>query len=383
MVRNLTLLFLFFSIFASAQKVYRIPVVVHVLHRGEAEGTEYNFSKERIVNQIQSLNEDFRRKKDTPGFNDHPDGADSNIEFVFAQVDPDGHSTDGIVRVDITKIQPPSSQGDIVTSCSQFSYWDPNRYLNIWCMSPGFQPGVFLGSSRFPKTDLDGLDHLGPQPDGDGVFINASNFGSGVDFTDPNYNMGRTLTHEIGHFLGLLHTFGSINNSRQCDDYTDYCDDTPPIPVATDGCPAVVPTSCDGRPVMIGNYMDGSYDACMNIFTHDQVARMRTVLENSPQRASLTTSPAIDRNGEVTGIDDPMVTSIAVYPNPASEKLFVSLNGQPADVAAYRLSGQMIFRENVMVAGDVEIPVERFRGEVIVVIATRPERSHRFVVVVK
>ncbi|MEJ0029891.1 MAG: zinc metalloprotease [Bacteroidota bacterium] len=382
MIGKFTLLFVLLSFCASAQKVYRIPVVVHVLHLGDVEGTGSNFSNERIIGQIKSLNEDFRRKQDTPGFNNHPDGADSNIEFVLAEIDPEGHPTNGIVRVDMTKVQPPSSPGDVVTLCSQYSYWDPNKYLNIWCMA-GLPPGLLLGSSRFPKTDLDGLKDLGPQPDGDGVFINAMNFGSGSDNVDPNYNMGRTLTHEVGHFLGLLHTFGSVNNSRQCDAYTDYCDDTPSISVATNGCPPVIPTSCDGRPVMIGNYMDGSYDACMNIFTNDQVARMRRVLEDSPQRASLTTSVVIDRSGEVTGIDDPTVTSVNVYPNPASEKLFVSLNGYPADVGAYRLSGQTIFKENVTGDGEVEIPVERFKGEVIVVIVTRPERSYRFLVVVR
>jgi hypothetical protein len=98
---------------------------------------------------------------------------------------------------------------------------------------------------------------------------------------------------------------------------------------------------------------------------------------------SLTTSSVIDRSGEVTGIDDPVVSSINVYPNPATEKLFVSLNGQPADIGAYRLSGQMIFKENVTAAGDVEIPVGKFKGEVIMVIVTRPGRSYRFLVVVK
>ena len=368
-----------FSIDGSAQRLYRIPIVVHILHRGDAEGTGFNFSKDRVVAQIRTLNEDFRRKKDTPGFNDHPDGADTNIEFVLAEIDPDGNPTDGIDRVDISKIQQTPSAGDVVSLCSRYSYWDADRYLNVWSLDLGLPPGVFLGSSRFPIADLPGLDNLSPRPEGDGTFINALNFGSGADNTDPNYNMGRTLTHEIGHFLGLLHTFGSINNSRQCDGYTDYCDDTPPIPVTSVGCSSVAPIACDGRPVMTGNYMDGAYDVCMNIFTRDQVARMRKVLENSPQRASLATSAVIDRT-----VENGVLPAASVYPNPVTDNLYVSLNGQPATVAGFLLSGQKIFREKVdSPLGDVGIPMDQYKGEIILVMIKVDNRLYRFTVTVK
>jgi hypothetical protein len=373
---TITLTFLLVAIGAFSQQRYQIPVVVHILHRGEEEGTGYNFSKDRVVRQIKSLNEDYRRKKNTPGYNNDPNGADSNIEFMLAQVDPDGQPTEGIVRVDITQTTPTPGGGDMVSVCSRFSYWDPNRYLNVWCIDAEL-PGIFLGSSRFPITDLPGLEDLS-QPDGDGVFINALNFGSDTENTDPNYNMGRTLTHEIGHFLGLLHTFGSLNDSRVCDGYTDHCDDTPPIPIATNGCPSAIPIACDGRPVMTGNYMDGSYDACMNIFTRDQVARMRYVLENSPQRASLTTSPVIERTSD---IDDPVSMAVSVYPNPVTDKLYLSLHGRAARIGGYTLSGQLIFEEN---AGnepdDVGIAVDRFKGQMIYVVVKVEDGLYRFLV---
>ena len=80
--------------------LYRIPVVVHVIHQGEKIGEGYNLSEERIIDQIKTLNEDFRRKVGTRGFNNHPNGADTRIEFVLAKSTPNGTPTNGIVRID-------------------------------------------------------------------------------------------------------------------------------------------------------------------------------------------------------------------------------------------------------------------------------------------
>src|SRR5690606_5227749 len=95
------------------------------------------------------------------------------------------------------------------------------------------------------------------------------------------YGLGRTLTHEVGHYLGLLHPWGD----GSCET-NDYCDDTPPVSGPTNGCHATA-IACDGRPAMTENYMDFIDDACMNVFTADHVRRMRYVLENSPNRISL------------------------------------------------------------------------------------------------
>ena len=372
---------------ATAQEtptVYRIPVVVHILHHGDSLGNGYNFPQDRIINQIKTLNEDFRRQEGTPGFNNHPKGGDVLVEFALAQTDPDGDPTNGIVRVDMTTVNPGSNTGDIITLCSRYSYWDPDRYLNVWCMDIGLPPGLFLGSSRFPTTDLEGLDNQGPQPDGDGVFINALNFGSGDTLTDPHYNLGRTLTHEVGHFLGLLHTWGSINNSRQCDAYSDHCDDTPPTPVATEGCPAVGPVACDGRRVMIENYMDGTYDACMNIFTHDQIARMRTVLENSPHRKSLTASPTINRP-LITGVDDAK-SVISLYPNPATDKVYVSLGQGKGNVVitAYSLLGQVLFEEKKMDENRrIDIYLQGIHEKMIIVVIETEGKVGRYLLEVR
>jgi Pregnancy-associated plasma protein-A len=355
--------------------IYRIPVVVHVLHLGEPIGEGYNHSIERVRGQIRTLNEDFRRKEGTPGFNSHPDGGDAHIEFVLAETAPDGNPTNGIVRVELIPANlKPGPDGDIVTLCSRYSNWDPNQYLNIWSFPFDFPTPILLGKARFPITDLPGLEDI-QNPAGEGVFIDALVFGQG-DVTAPNYNKGRTLTHEIGHFLGLLHTFGSVNNSQQCDAYTDHCNDTPPIPVATMGCPSVKPAACDGRPVMVENYMDGSYDECMNIFTRNQISRMHTVLENSPLRKTLLTSPVINR--DITGVDDDLDRMIKVYPNPAKDKIYLSadneLQGYDVHVTAFDLLGKELFTRSFKLNGDeIEIPVPDVHEEMIILLVKAPD----------
>lgn len=111
--------------------VYRIPVVVHILHTGEPVGEGFNFSDERIIAQIRILNEDFRRKEGTPGFNAHPDGADTRIEFFLAQTDPQGNPTSGIVRINRSEVPPPSGPSDLITLSSAYSYWKTSFYIRI------------------------------------------------------------------------------------------------------------------------------------------------------------------------------------------------------------------------------------------------------------
>ncbi|MBX2928194.1 MAG: HYR domain-containing protein [Saprospiraceae bacterium] len=146
-----------------------------------------------------------------------------------------------------------------------------------------------LGYAQFPNmSGIGGLpDDNGPAST-DGVVVLYTSVGSStVPFPGASpYDEGRTLTHELGHFFGLLHTF-----QGGCGVNNDYCDDTPRVASPTFGCPAGR-TSCSGSVAMIENYMDYSDDACMNIFTLDQKARIQAVMANSPRRMELTSSTA-------------------------------------------------------------------------------------------
>lgn len=268
------------------EEIYIIPVVVHVIHNGEEIGEGANISDEQILSQIEVLNEDYRRlNPDTVNTFEmfKSVAADAGIEFRLALRDPFGNATNGIVRVRGEK-----SYWDYRTDDSLLksqSFWPPEDYLNIWVCDLSI-----LGYSQYPVTDLPGT--LPPyNRETDGVVIDYKAFGSAAKgnfrVLQVNYDRGRTATHEIGHFLSLRHIWGDGG----CE-YDDYCDDTPLAEDCYFTCDDPNPYSCGSRD-MYENYLDYTYDRCMNIFTQCQKSRMRTVLENSPRRASLLSSPAL------------------------------------------------------------------------------------------
>ncbi|MFY7666974.1 T9SS type A sorting domain-containing protein [Flavobacterium sp.] len=280
----------------STNTVYTIPVVVHVIHNGDAYGTGENITDEQVLSQIQVLNQDFRRMLNTPGYNTNAVGADTEIEFCLAQTDPDGNETTGIHRVNLGT----ASWGEnaIETTMKPQTQWNPDLYFNIWvCRFGGDLFGV-LGYAQFPdNSTLGGLDTIGGEADTDGVVIGYQYFGSQDIYPEGTYDSeffnGRTSTHEIGHCFGLRHIWGDTSSCtvNATDSLKDYCPDTPAASTATSGCP-VGKNSCPNAPGndMIENYMDYTDDGCMNIFTQDQKERMLVVLENSPRRSSLRTS---------------------------------------------------------------------------------------------
>ncbi|TAI49339.1 M43 family zinc metalloprotease [Flagellimonas allohymeniacidonis] len=269
-------------------EIYLLPVVVHVLHNGEDIGIGTNISDDRIKKQIELLNNDFRRKSGSRGFNNHPDGGDAKIEFVLATKDPLGNPTNGILRKQLVIDDLPN---DIPAfefeQYAHFSYWDSKDYINIWVAPyPEDLTNIVLGKATGPDSDLPG-DSLfqKPLPGGaEGIIVNWAHFGE--TNLAGGRNLGRTLTHEMGHYLGLLHTWGD----RNCET-NDFCDDTPAVDTeVTNDQPHL---GCANEDVMVANYMNLTSDAVMNIFTNDQITRMRYVLENSPRRASLLTSKGV------------------------------------------------------------------------------------------
>ena len=278
---------------------YTIPVVVHVIHNGEAIGAGTNIPDDQIISQIQVINDDYKRlnadKTNTPA-EFQPVAGSIDLQFVLAKQDPEGLATNGITRTLGTK---PSWTINDNTEFKALSYWPAENYLNIWVINLS---GSIIGYAQLPvSTQLPGLEDSSNDRLTDGVIVDYQTFGStaGGNFNlETAFNKGRTATHEIGHFLGLRHIWG---DGSSCN--TDYVDDTPPQSASTSSsviCPSNPQTSCSGHK-MFQNYMDYTADACMNIFTQGQIGRMVVVLQSSPRRTSLLTSP---------GASDPVVVSI-------------------------------------------------------------------------
>ncbi|MFZ9980791.1 MAG: gliding motility-associated C-terminal domain-containing protein [Cyclobacteriaceae bacterium] len=263
---------------------YTIPVVVHIIHKGEPVGTGTNISDAQVMSQIKVLNNDFQRLNDdavrTPASFSQSAGS-MNISFVLASVDPSGKSTSGIVRVKGNLSGYSRSENDDAKS---LSFWPSENYLNIWVCNLT----DYFGFTQFPISTLQGLSASGEAYSRmtDGIIVSYASFGSvndGPFNLDNRYNEGRILTHEMGHFFGLRHTWG---DGEGCSS-TDFIDDTPVQSEPTESCPTGVLADCTPQGRMYQNYMDYTYDDCMNLFTTDQVERMKLVLENSPRRRSL------------------------------------------------------------------------------------------------
>ncbi len=269
-----------------AATIITIPVVVHVIHSGQAIGTAPNITDAQVQSQITILNQDFRRMIGTPGYNTNQIGADIEIEFVLALQDPNGNPTNGIDRVNLC--QSSWNPEEIEATVKPVTIWDPTQYLNMWSLK--FTPSELLGYAQPPNASgLSGLPDNGGDTNTDGVVSGYNYFGS-IAYNDSSfllaapYNKGRTMTHEVGHWLGLIHIWGNADCG------TDYCDDTPVHHDRNFDCPTKL--SCNSTTVneMVENYMDYTDDACMNIFTQNQKDRITVIINNSARRNSLKTS---------------------------------------------------------------------------------------------
>jgi hypothetical protein len=312
----------------------RIPVVVHVIHNNAA-GTigganNPNISDAQILSQIKVLNDDYQRLNadsvHTPSMFKSV-AANVKLQFCLANVDPNGLSTSGITRSYFNQsIYDAQADVDLLSS---ISYWPSDQYLNIWVCNLGTST---LGSAQSPGSGVPGLSSTDGAAETDGVVINFKAFGTtGTLF--PKYTLGRTATHEVGHWFGLFHPWGSGANSGDCSK-TDYCDDTPTCgnsfyssypacSMVPTGTGAVVCTPAR----MIQNYMEYSDDACMNLFTEDQKTRMRSSIELSARRAALLNSlgcctlPALKKLPLVKDFEDGDLNSggwILLNPNSSS-----------------------------------------------------------------
>jgi hypothetical protein len=254
--------FLLFDMATQRKGVTEISVVVHVVYSNAAG----NISDAQILSQIDVLNLDYRAKNsDRPKVPSVWSGlvADANIQFALATTDPGGKPTNGITRTSTTN--PSFGTDDKVKSSTTGGAdpWPSDRFLNIWVCQLG---GGLLGYAQFP----------GGPPATDGVVILHSAFGTIGTATDP-FNKGRTATHEIGHWLNLIHIWGDRLDCKGTDDV----DDTPPAQAPNYGKPVFPHVTCNNGPNgdMFMNYMDYVDDDSMFMFTVGQGARMAATLD--------------------------------------------------------------------------------------------------------
>ncbi|KAF4151233.1 hypothetical protein CNMCM6069_004219 [Aspergillus lentulus] len=266
--------------------VLQIPVVVHVVWNKP----EQNISQAQIDSQISVLNEDFNAAN--PDLVNLPAAfrplvGNPLIRFFLAKRDPNGKPTTGVTRTqtgiisfDHNSATDPPDQRVKFTAQGGADGWPSDRYLNIWvCKQGGVRP--LLGFAQFP----------GLPATTDGVVISHTAFGKGGTATSP-FELGRTATHEIGHWLNLLHIWGDDDGGPAgllCLG-TDLCDDTPNQAGANRGSPTFPHITCGNGPNgdLFMNYMDYTNDSTTIMFTKGQVVRMDATL--SGPRASLVGS---------------------------------------------------------------------------------------------
>lgn len=225
-----------------------IPVNIIIVYPDASTVTQ-----SQIDTQIATLNDDF--------VNPHTDQLPSGTTFANDATNAGfSFSVANVYRYN----DPTASWGTNDAVKAAYPPVSPETHLNIWVCNIG---GGILGYAQFP----------GGAPETDGVVIGGPYFGT----TSGVYGLGRTATHEIGHYLNLRHIWGD----GPCR-FDDYVADTPDAGASNGGCPTFPSVSCKSADMTM-NYMDYTYDACMYMFTDGQRNRMRAIFQPGGARAAL------------------------------------------------------------------------------------------------
>jgi hypothetical protein len=322
----------------SNRSVITIPVVVHVVYKNAAQ----NITDQQVYSQIAVLNQDFRRLNadtiNTPAIFDTI-AADMGVEFCLATTDPNGNPTNGITRTSTTGGQLFGFFGPFddvkAGSTGGIDPWPTDKYFNIWVCE--LFPGL-LGYAQFPGGD----------PMTDGVVITYNAFGT-IGTVQAPALLGRTTTHEVGHWFGLYHIWG---DDQDCTTGIDSIPDTPNAAAASQSDCNVTLNSCSNEdpywgsvdpPDMVQNYMDYSNDSCMNMFTLGQRARAYSFLATDTLRIALLNSNV---GCNPLGIVNTTIDKyFSFYPNPSDGMINVSYFGNLSGIIqydVYSITGQWV-----------------------------------------
>ncbi|HOW64667.1 MAG TPA: zinc metalloprotease, partial [Candidatus Paceibacterota bacterium] len=249
---------------AARTGITMIPVVVHVVYHT----ADQNISDAQINSQIDVLNKDFR--KANSDISKLPAvfsalAADARVEFKLADKDPANNPTNGITRTATAKLSFTHDDKVKKSATGGHDAWSTDKFLNIWVCPLS---GGLLGYAQFP----------GGPADTDGVVINYTAFGTSGTASAP-FNLGRSATHEIGHYLNLYHIWG--DDGTGCTG-TDFVGDTPNQGGPNYGKPSFPHITCGNAPNgdLFMNYMDYVDDDTMFMFTAGQVTRIQACLDS-------------------------------------------------------------------------------------------------------
>ena len=292
------------------RKLIVIPVVFHVVYHTDEE----NVSEAQLLSQLEIMNKDYSQTNSDTLTKSHPfKKFTGNLEVLFkiAVQDPSGNATTGITRTQTNTVFKESNIDDIKSSAKGGQdNWDPSSYLNIWVTN--FDPSIgILGYATFPTE-------LNSAPGMDGVVIQYTAIGNigtaGTNGYDAN-SKGRTVTHEVGHWMNLFHIWGD----DVCGD--DLVADTEPADSANYHCPSFpyhpknkCGSSENGEMYM--NFMDYTNDDCMNMFTIGQVARMEATLAGPRKDLAVSKGCIPIKTNSINEIN--LNTLFGVLPNPSN-----------------------------------------------------------------
>src|SRR3569832_383016 len=242
-------------------RTFVVQVVFHLVEKTDGTG---HITDDQVRSQIQILNEDYQAIANSHG----APGNNAGIKFVLARFDPNGNPTTGIERVTNNSY---FTEGDPGTSPMKSAlHWDPTKYLNVY--SSGLDSQQLLGYATFPFD-------LAASPAQDGVVLTYQSVGNNAAYAP--YDLGASATHELGHWLGLCHTFQSgCGTASKPYSTADLISDTVAESSAARDCTAHASGCPNGQNAPIENYMDYSYDTCMTTFTVEQVNRARCGIIN-------------------------------------------------------------------------------------------------------
>jgi hypothetical protein len=345
----------------TTQTIYSIPVVFHVVltqaklnQLGGTAGV-----RDRMIAQLAAMNLDFSAKNSDSALIPVPFKplfGNAGISFGPAHRTPSNTSTEGF-DIKITTQQSFSINSNYgsdpkFSSSGGIEAWDPFSYFNVWVVDIaeagllGYTiPPSFVGPGGWTEGET-------------GVVLDYGVFGKRTSLTEYFYptsnDLGRTLTHETGHFFELEHVFGQDSTCSGTGD--DGIADTPPQSVATYNttpitCPAFPKwdvCSPTGNGIMFMNFMDYVDDKCMFLFTKGQVDKMRAQFSISNIPISLSQHPEVFQ--WPTGVSEVTDTkgSFELYPNPSNGRFDIYCNEAKGleNIIVFNTMGQMVFQQN-------------------------------------